>query len=103
MKRIRKVDQPKKGPAITISIQSWTTPIVGIIMLIVGLFGGYYGGPMLEDAEEQAAVPQINAPAPSEDTVVGAAEMMNNLVSQIRHFKGDPNAPVTLVEFGDFQ
>jgi protein-disulfide isomerase len=103
MKRIRKETQPKEGPAITINIQSWAIPIVGVIMLVVGLFGGYYGRPASADVGEQAAVPQVNEPAPSEDTGVGNAEKMAFLVPQIRHFKGDPDAPVTLVEFGDFQ
>ena len=96
--------QPKRQPAITISIQSWATPIVGVVMLIIGLLGGYYyEGPSIRSAEEQAAVPRINAPAQAEGTGTGNEKMMAYLVSQTRHFKGDPNAPVTLIEFGDFQ
>jgi hypothetical protein len=103
MKKTRKKDQSEMKPALTIHIQTWATPIVGVVMLIVGLFGGYYGRPASADVGEQAAVPQVNEPAPSKDTGVGNAEKMAFLVPQIRHFKGDPDAPVTLVEFGDFQ
>ena len=104
MKKRKNAAPADKKPAITINIQSWATPIVGGVMLIIGLFGGYYGGrPASDDVSEQAAVPQINAPAPSEVTVAVSADKMDDLVSQIRHFKGDPDAPVILVEFGDFQ
>jgi len=30
-------------------------------------------------------------------------EVMGGVVAQTRHFQGDPNAPVTMIEFGDFQ
>ncbi len=103
MKR-RKRSQPKSDkPAITINIQSWATPIVGILMLVVGAFGGYNIRPQDTVALEPAPVPQINAPAPAEDQNVSDAEKMDYLVSQIRHVKGDADAPVTLVEFGDFK
>ena len=94
------VVQTKKQPAITISVQSWATPIVGVVMLIIGLFGGYYGRPLLGNNGEPVTVPATIASAP---TGGGNEEMMTYLVSQIRHFTGDANAPVTLIEFGDFQ
>lgn len=103
MKKNRKVARPKKSPSITINIQSWATPIIGVIMLIVGLFSGYYGGQSRRVSEQTGDEPQVNAPAPPENIAAGNAEMMDLLVSQARHFKGDPYAPVTLVEFGDFQ
>ena len=103
MKRTRKVARPKKNPTITINIQSWATPIVGVVMLIIGFFSGYSGRPASGDVGQQAAVPQVNAPAPSAATGAKDEELMAYLVSQTRHFKGDPNAPVTLIEFGDFQ
>ncbi len=103
MKKTRKVAQPKKSPSITINIQSWATPIVGIVMLIFGLFGGYYGGPSRSVSERAGVEPQVNVPAPPENIAAGNAETMDYLISQARHFKGDPDAPVTLVEFGDFQ
>ncbi len=103
MKR-RKRSKPESGnPAITINIQSWATPIIGILMLVVGAFGGYYARPKDNVVLEPVPVPQLNAPDPAEDQGVDTAEKMDYLVSQIRHVKGDADAPVTLVEFGDFK
>jgi hypothetical protein len=97
------VVQPKSRPAITISIQSWGTPIVGVVMLIIGLLGGYYGRPLIGGAGEQAAVPRTIAPVQAGGAGAGNEELMDYLISQARHFTGDPGAPVTLIEFGDFQ
>ncbi len=72
-------------------------------MLIIGLLGEHYGSPLIGGAEEQAAVPRIIAPAQPEGFEAGNEELMEYLISQTRHFKGDPNASVVLIEFGDFQ
>lgn len=92
--------QPKKQPAITINIQSWATPLVGVVMLIIGLLGGYYGRPLVSGTDQQTAVPQSIAPS---QAGAGNEQLMAYLVSQTRHFTGNPDAPVTLIEFGDFQ
>ena len=92
--------QPKRSLAITINIQSWATPLVGVVMLVVGLFGGYYGRPLVGDTKEQTTVPESIAPT---QAGAGNEELMGYLMSQTRHFKGNPDAPVTLIEFGDFQ
>jgi len=92
--------RPNKQPAVTINIQSWATPLVGVVMLIIGFLGGYYGRPLVSGTEEQATVPQSIAPP---QAGAGSEELMAYLVSQTRHFKGNPDAPVTLIEFGDFQ
>ncbi len=88
-------------------------------------------GPATPDSGEQASVtqpspaetPQGAAQAPStatpargsetsaEDTAANEAaereaalqQVMQTLISQARHFKGDPDAPVTILEFSDFQ
>ena len=91
----------KEKPAITISVQSWATPIVGLVMLFVGLFGGYILRPLLDDRSEQPDVSLRQQP--SQDSAAGNPQLMEYLVSQTRHFRGDPDAPVTLIEFGDFQ
>ena len=92
--------QPKRQPAITINIQSWATPLVGVVMLIIGLLGGYYGRPLLSGTKEQSTVSQSIAPS---QAGTGNEELMAYLLSQTRHFKGAPDAPITLIEFGDFQ
>ena len=92
--------QPKEQPAITINIQSWATPVVGVVMLIIGLLGGYFGRSLVSDTKEQATVPQSIAPSQGG---AGNEELMAYLVSQTRHFTGNPDAPMTLIEFGDFQ
>jgi len=97
-------DKPiKEKPAITISVQSWATPIVGLVMLILGLFGGYAIRPMVDDQTEQPDV-SLRQQQPSQDSA-GASnlQLMEYLVSQTRHFRGGADAPVTLIEFGDFQ
>ena len=38
--------QPRDQAAVTINIQSWATPIIGLVMLVIGLLGGYYIRPL---------------------------------------------------------
>lgn len=94
--------QPKRQPVITINIQSWATPLVGVVMLIIGLLGGYYGRPLIGGAEGRATAPQTIASAQSQGGA-GNEELVAYLISQTRHFTGNPDAPATLIEFGDFQ
>jgi len=65
------------------------TMLVGAVMLFVGILIGYLGH------GSTAPGNQANQPKP--------ATLMDPIVSQTRHFKGDPKAPVTMVEFSDFQ
>ena len=74
--------------------------MVGVVMLIIGLLGGYYGRPLVSGTQEQATAPQSIAPS---QTSAGNEELMAYLVSKARHFIGNQDAPVTLIEFGDFQ
>ena len=97
--------EAQKPPAITISIQSWTTPIVGVVMLVLGLLVGYYGRPfMLNQAQPEASVDSA-APVviPTADNSAAQQELMETVLAKTRHFIGDPNAPVTIIEFADFQ
>ncbi len=42
------IDQPQgEKPALTVVIQSWWTPAVALIFLVVGLLGGYFGRPLV--------------------------------------------------------
>jgi hypothetical protein len=97
-------------PALTIVVQSWSTPIVGIVMLVLGLLIGYFGRPVVAD-RIAALMPKSTATSgPTPAAVVGPQpqpqspeELMNYLISQTRHFRGDPNAPIVMLEFSDFQ
>jgi hypothetical protein len=63
--------------------------IVNIIVLIVGLVIGYVSHPFI-------------AP-PSPATPDKAQTSMDDLIAQVRHFRGNPNATITLLEFSDYQ
>ena len=79
----------------------WLLLVVGIL---VGVLAGFYLRPVVTDnAEPVQAAPlanvedsgQINEPDPHQSVMLA-------VIAGARHFYGDPNAPVTLVEFGDF-
>jgi protein-disulfide isomerase len=92
-----------KPAAITISIQSWTTPIVGILMLALGLLIGFYGRPFILAGPQSDASSAPPVVIPTADNSAAQQKLMETVVAQTRHFKGDPNAPVTIIEFADFQ
>lgn len=105
--------QEPKIPALTVVIQSWTTPIAGIIMLVAGLFVGYYGRPFLSpeaisvaaegNTSTESSSSPITVPTPDADRASQQKELMKLVLEQTRHFRGDPDAPVTIIEFSDFQ
>ncbi len=93
-------DKPKKktrGPRLF----PWLLLVVG---LCVGMLGGLYLHPLVMPEAEASAAPSAETGGPDE---VNRAEvqqaMMEAVLDKARHFEGDPNAPVTLVEFGDFK
>lgn len=106
-------------PSLVINVHSWATPIVGLLMLVVGLLGGYLIYPVISEqlaAETPIAAAPTNLPSgeaptaanpPSQASVTqqpaSLQEVMDYLVPQISHFKGDPEAAVTIIEFSDFQ
>lgn len=52
------------------------------------------------------SAPATSSNAATDDTAsreAAAQRVMDVLIAQTRHFKGDPNAPVTIIEFSDFQ
>jgi hypothetical protein len=86
-------------------------------MLVVGLLGGYFGHPLLvpafsptptEIAVEATSGPPSESSATTEppvpeDQAARQQQLMEAVLSRTRHFKGDENASVTLIEFSDFQ
>lgn len=107
-------DEPadeQKTPALVINIHSWYTPLVGILMLVVGLLAGYYLRPTIEQRQMAVASTTQQANAGSETTSQQTTsseansqnvELMDLVIAQTRHFKGSEDAPVTIVEISDF-
>jgi protein-disulfide isomerase len=109
---LEEINEPQKEapPALTIVIQSWTTPIVGVVMLLLGGLAGFAlrpsvlgespaavvqsSQPQTTAEVEQAAVPTISA--------ADAEKIMSQVIPETRHFIGDESAPVTIIEFSDF-
>ena len=120
-KRTRKVVRKRSvkkdtAPMMTIHIHSWTVPIVALVALLIGLAGGYFfryttenGGKnqeapaavvaTAEPIDPQAALPET----PPADMEARRQALMDALIAQTKHFKGSPDAPVTILEFSDFQ
>jgi hypothetical protein len=115
------IDQPQgEKPALTVIIQSWWTPALAVIMLVVGLLAGYFGRPLVnkgsETAGEVAVVtsPAVTLPAdqsavattaidPTMAAISNQQQLMDYLISHTTHFQGDTNATVTMIEFSDYQ
>ena len=120
------IDQPKGDtPALTVVVQSWWTPALAVLMLVVGLLAGYFGRPLLNNssasdgavaalgtaaalATQNVVVPTAQGANPTATTdptqqALSAQQMMDSLIKQTRNFQGDPNAKVTIIEFSDYQ
>lgn len=95
--------QSYQMPAITITIQSWVTPIVGLAMLLIGLLGGYYARPLIDLGSSSSSVTASSVAPGVENPSANQESLMSTVLSQTRHFKGDSQAPVTIIEFSDFQ
>ena len=106
-------DNTSEKAALVINVYSWMTPVFGILMLAAGLLLGYFGRPLLTGQKEGTAnIPQATSAADvsssaTPDQVAGdqtsPEEMMAFLTSQVRHFKGAETAPITIIEFSDYQ
>lgn len=99
-------DNPQEPkPALTIVIQSWWTPALAVIMLVVGLLAGYFGNQLLHGSSPSGiAAARPTATATTDPTQAAQVDqMMKNLISQTTNFIGDPNAEVTMIELSDYQ
>jgi hypothetical protein len=81
----------------------WPMILVGVAMLAIGLVLGYVGrgayGPEAISAKATSAA----VAAAIQTRASTNKEVMTMLIGATRHFKGDANAPVTIIEFSDFQ
>ncbi len=62
------------------------TIVFGLAMFVLGGFAGYWGRPFL-------------TPPPPDPRQA----MLDSVIKRTRHFKGNANAPVTMIEFSDYQ
>jgi len=101
---IPKKSKRQRIPSLVINVQSWATPIVGIAMLLLGLLVGYYVRPS-NSAQSSGSAGSSSSAAQTRPTAdpTASKQLMDYLVTQVKHFQGDANAPVTIVEFSDFQ
>jgi len=102
----QEAEAPPSKPALVINIQSWATPIVGLVMLLLGLALGYVGRPLVTPQGTPAPAAAEVLPTSSGSSPAGGVStptLMEYLVTQTHHFKGDQDAPVTLIEFSDYQ
>lgn len=114
-------DEPRE-PVLVIRFYSWATPIIAALLLVLGLAAGFFAPALLDLAREAglggptatatepavAAAPEIpDAPSVTEErtevTDEQRREIMDLMIGLTRHFKGNPDAPVTIIEFSDFQ
>lgn len=93
--------ETQERPALTITIQSWATPIVGLVMLVVGVWGGY--ALRSWTTAQASSAPSSSSVTQSAEQAAARESLMASVVADTRHFRGDPNAPVTIIEFADFQ
>ncbi len=81
----------------------WTLFVVG---LLVGGFSGFFLRPLVEPLGSDASAEIAPLAAVEESAEMNKPEpyqaIMLSVIDGSRHFLGDPNAPVTLVEFADF-
>lgn len=104
--------QPATEPrVVTLRVDLLVTLAFG---LMVGIVIGYLGRPLIESEARAPAAPVVaarvessaptDAEAASSSADSGSSQtLLDSVIAATRHYKGDPDAPVTIIEFGDFQ
>lgn len=77
--------------------------LVGVLMLAVGAFLGYTLRPLYGPEAQAAKATQAAAAVAAQTQAAQNQDLMKYAISQVRHWQGDENAPVTIIEFSDFQ
>ncbi len=83
--------------------------IIFVLGLLMGGLLGYIAGTVVQGQLLADVAPPMAPPRSGSNeggsggTASIQATLMSAVVEQTRHFKGDPNAPVTIIEFSDFK
>jgi len=107
-------DTAPRPPALVIELYSWTLPIIALVALVVGLVGGYFGRPWLESRlsaqrlggkapTTAAATDPSTTATPDPQVQANRQALMDALIAQTKHFRGESDAPIIMIEFSDFQ
>ena len=80
-------------------VDRWIIPALAFLIVSAGIFIGFSKRPQLttKGARSSPARAAVKTPANEQEALTQIA------TAQTRHFKGDPDAPVTILEFSDFQ
>lgn len=97
------IDDP--APAEPVPARGGNNPWVMLLLgLLIGGLAGYFLYPLVTPAPEPEAIAPLAAVDSSAE--INQAQphqkIMMEVIANARHFYGDLNAPVTVVEFGDF-
>ncbi len=113
--RIQEMDEATSAPRPTTARSSLLViVVVGLVMLVVGTLTGYFGRPLVTPQPLEATpaalveTPEPNVASDTSDANPdqgnpSAETLMDAIVAETRHFKGSPDAPITIVEFSDFR
>jgi hypothetical protein len=106
--QVETVNEPEEAPdeiqtSSSGGSRTWMLIIGGIVLLLLGGFLGYFGrGAFGPEAMAVKATSTADAGAVQTRAATNK-DVMDLVINQTRHFKGDANALVTLIEFSDFQ
>jgi hypothetical protein len=76
------------------------TIVVGVLMFLIGGLTGFVSRPIVMPPP---IPPTPTLSASQEQQKANMQALLTKLISMTRHFEGNANAPVTILEFADFQ
>ena len=99
-------EETRSRGLLGLSVGLPTTILVALLMFLLGGAGGYFGRPFLSPAPPTPTprpTSAASAAEPQQQPTADMKKLLDMLVGKTRHFEGNPNAPVVMLEFSDFQ